>query len=161
MLSSFPLSEVATAGPRWRQGQTGTKGIKGLRRDPERNKICRSNFVCVLGGRPLSQRVARTAASPPRIEATDCMEGYVEQNSACAYNIRMLPLKAALERGSHRVDARVIRNPVENAIAASIAPFRWRERDEKGDLKIRNRTSSLHRRTGPSWLQPTTSSLHI
>ena len=30
---------------------------------------------------------------------------------------------------------------VEQAIAASIAPFLWRERDEEGDLKIRNGTA--------------------
>ena len=29
---------------------------------------------------------------------------------------------------------------VESAISASLAPFLWRERDEKGDLKIRNGT---------------------
>lgn len=54
--------------------------------------------------------------------------------------IRMPPLKKpskeeaiALTRGPYATE-------MENAIAGSIAPFLWRERDEEGHLKIRNGT---------------------
>jgi hypothetical protein len=54
--------------------------------------------------------------------------------------IRMPPLKPlskeeaiALTRGPYAAT-------VERAVAGSIAPFLWRERDEKGDLKLRNGT---------------------
>src|ERR1700722_19123818 len=48
VVSLFFVGEAATAGPRWRQEQTARRGVKGIRRDPERNKIDRREILSAL-----------------------------------------------------------------------------------------------------------------
>jgi hypothetical protein len=54
--------------------------------------------------------------------------------------IRMPPLKPLSKEEAIALTLGPYATTVESAIAGSIAPFLWRERDEKGDLKIRNGT---------------------
>jgi hypothetical protein len=53
----------------------------------------------------------------------------------------MPPLKPLSKEESIALTRGPYATTVENVIAASIAPFLWRERDKRGDLKIRNGTA--------------------
>jgi len=64
----------------------------------------------------------------------------VEGNSERAYNVRMPPLKPLTKEEAIALARGPYATTVEIAVAASIAPFLWRELDEKSALKIRNGT---------------------
>jgi hypothetical protein len=54
--------------------------------------------------------------------------------------IRMPPLKPPSKEEAIELTRGPYATAVEGAIAAAIAPFLWRERDEEGHLKLRNGT---------------------
>jgi hypothetical protein len=59
-------------GPRCGLFRTDTANVNGLRRDPERKKIDplrRSDFLCVVGGRPVDAAVAVAGRMTALIEA--------------------------------------------------------------------------------------------
>jgi hypothetical protein len=65
----------------------------------------------------------------------------VERSGARAYNCRMPPLKPLSKEQAVALTRGPYATTVENAVSACIAPYLWRERDENGDLKIRNGTA--------------------
>jgi hypothetical protein len=67
-------------------------------------------------------------------------ERHVEQTSARVYNVPMPPLKPLSKEEAIALARGPYATTVEIAVAGSIAPFLWRERDEQSALKIRNGT---------------------
>jgi len=67
-------------------------------------------------------------------------ERHVEQTSARVYNDPMPPLKPLSKEEAIALARGPYATTVEIAVAGSIAPFLWRERDEQSALKIRNGT---------------------
>ena len=69
--------------------------------------------------------------------------------------IRMPPLKPLSKEEAIALARGPYATTVEIAIAASIAPFLWRERDEESISRSEMGRSSSYRPIGPSWLQLT------
>ncbi len=128
-------------------------GSEGVRSERD------SRIACVVGTASIGQRgfmrkisagmylvkkcdrtVKRKVSSAGQRYRKRWPETNVERNSERAYNVRMPPLKPLTKEEAIALARGPYATTVEIAVAASIAPFLWRELDEKSALKIRNGT---------------------